>query len=133
MKLSRAKLQIAVDTLNISLERPFSPYNYQKDKLFISNVGHLCLNYYPGDGYRLSEILSIDGRESDWSDKMKLKEMDAYLQGMIRGIGLHGNYIGRLMIKNQLIQAGKTPTDSLYDEANVTAANALRNAIVKLD
>lgn len=114
MRITKDKLRSRVDTLNMMLERPMALFTPGATK---PNTGHLSLDIN-STGFRLVEQLDTGG-ERDWSSRLSGKEMDIFIDGIVRGIALRNEHIGVSLVKHKLEQGGLTASALLYSDDNV--------------
>lgn len=119
MRVTKDKLRSRVGTLNMMLERPMALYTPGYTK---SNTGHLSLDIN-STGFRLVEQLDTGG-ERDWSSRLSGKEMDIFIDGIVRGIALRNEHIGASLVKHKLEQAGLTSGALLYSDDSVIKLTA---------
>lgn len=101
------------------LERPMALFTPGETK---PNTGHLSLDIN-STGFRLVEQLDTGG-ERDWSQRMTGKEMDNFIDGIVRGLALRNEHIGAILVKNKLEKAGLTAAALLYSDDNVLKLTA---------
>lgn len=91
-RIDKAWLARRVSTLNVMLERPTCLWNPGAGA-GEQNVGHLQLDKGP-TGYKLEEITSPSGGATGWSPgRLSPKNMDLFIDGLIRGIFLRNAHI----------------------------------------
>ena len=125
-RITKEWLKSRVQTLNMLLERPmtiFSPGASASEQ----NVGHLSLDKDAG-GYRLVEIIG-GGMASSWSPRLQPKDMDLFIDGIVKGIALRNAHIGVILLKNEVEMAGLTPDAALYGSANAALLHSTKDGV----
>jgi hypothetical protein len=83
MRVTKQGLHSQVRVLNMLLKRP--------ETMFAENdswqLGHIMLDK-DATGFQLEEVASHYGSTNHLSNRMSASEMDNYLTGMLRGVGL---------------------------------------------
>lgn len=92
------------------------------------NVGHLTLDK-DSDGYKLVELVSTSGAEAGWSPRMKPKDMNLFIVGIVNGIGLRNVHIGAILLKANVEKAGLTPDAALYGDANAALLRSIKSVV----
>jgi len=89
---TRKRVEWKVQRLNAMLNRPMQAYTFELTddgtrKILHANVGHFLLSTWaPGDGwtrYTLSEIVNVNGGESNVTASLNIAEMHAYLSAIL--------------------------------------------------
>ena len=122
-RITKECLKSRVQTLNIMLERPTTIFSADATASQ-QNIGHLYLDKDAG-GYKLVEIISGNGAEANWSPRLQPKDMDLFIDGIVKGIALRNAHIGVILLKNEVELAGLTPDAALYDPSNVATLHKL--------
>lgn len=112
MRVTKNSIKSRVGTLNMMLERPMALFTPGETK---PNTGHLSLDIN-STGFRLVEQLDTGG-EREWSQRMTGKEMDNFIDGIVRGIALRNEHIGATLVKHKLEKAGLNADALLYSDA----------------
>lgn len=94
MRITKNSIKNRVDTLNMMFERPMALFTPGSPK---ANTGHLSLDIN-STGFRLVEQLDTGG-ERNWSGRLSGKDMDIFIDGIVRGIALRNEHIGRVLFK----------------------------------
>ena len=126
-RITKAWLKARVQTLNILLERPitiFSPGASASEQ----NIGHLSLDKDAG-GYKLVEIISSGGAEANWSPRLQPKDMDSFIDGIVKGIALRNVHIGVILLKNEVEMLGLTPDAALYGQGNAALLHSTKDGV----
>ena len=126
-RITKESLKSRVCTLNIMLERPTTIFSADATASQ-QNIGHLYLDKDAG-GYKLVEIISGNGAEANWSPRLQPKDMDLFIDGIIKGISLRNMHIGVKMINNELMRHANLPAVALYDPVNNDRLHELRNKV----
>lgn len=126
-RITKAWLKARVQTLNTMLGRPVALYNTNATAAD-QNIGHLSLDKNAA-GYRLVEIIGYGGVEANWSPRLQPKDMDQFIDGIVKGIALRNAHIGALLLKNEVEQVGLTPDAALYGTANAALLHSTKNGV----
>lgn len=124
---TKEKLKERVQSLNTLLERPTARWN---DDASVSecNVGFLDLEcQFSPTTYRLVEIISRAGAETDWSETMSAMEMRQFLDGMVKGIAIRNAQLGQVAAKNGLMRFGQPSDAPLYSDQLMADLHKLYN------
>jgi len=117
MRASKKSLQYRIQTINMMLERPESLFLSEPGvSPIVHAVGHLYLDKN-SDGYALEECTNAQGGSKMWGMRSTAKELDIFLMGITRGIGLRNAHIGELLMVNELTNAS-LPVGPMYGEEN---------------
>lgn len=126
-RITKDWLNSRVSSLNMLLERPMCIWN-PGAAVGEQNVGHLRLDK-DSTGYKLVEIVSPGGSEQPWSPRLDAKQLDQYIDGIVKGISLRNAHIGAMLLKNEVENAGLTPDAALYSNANVALLHSTKDGV----
>ena len=126
-RITKEWLKSRVQTLNMLLERPVALYNTNATAAE-QNIGHLSLDKDAG-GYKLVEIIGYGGAEANWSPRLQPKDMDLFIDGIVKGIALRNVHLGALLLKNEVEMMGLTPDAALYSNANVALLHSTKSGV----
>ena len=126
-RITKEWLKARVQTLNIMLDRPVCIFN-PGATASQQNIGHLSLDKN-STGYKLVEIVSGGGSESDWSPRLSPKDTDLFITGVVRGIALRNAQLAAMLIKNELLQHVKEQDVALYSPDNAHRLLKLREQV----
>ena len=126
-RITKEYLKARVSTLNMMLERPPTIFNHGA-AANEQNIGHLSLDK-DASGYKLVEIISSGGSEANWSERLTAKDMDLFIDGLIRGISLRNGHIAVTLLKAGVEDLGLTPDAALYSGRNNVLLHSTKDGV----
>ena len=117
MKITKRSLQSRIAHINALLGRPMEQFTSKVGEPTMFSVGHLNLDC-SAYGYALEEQTSVHGGVSLLVSGQTARQMDDFLQGIMRGIGLQKVFVTQQVIRAELVRVGLGAEDApLYHEA----------------
>ena len=126
-RITKAWLERRVTMVNTLLERPVALYNAGAAAAD-QNIGHLLFDK-DGGGYKLVEIIGYGGVERSWSKRLSPKDMDQFIDGIVKGIALRNAHIGVVLLKNEVEKLGLTPDAALYGTTNAALLHSTKDGV----
>lgn len=117
-RITRKVLQTRVHLINTLLERPTEQFLTKVGEQPVRfNLGHLTLGNDGFGGWALEEQTSHHGSVHVKVSGLSIREMDIFLDGLLRGIGLRNDHLGELVWGAKMIENELTSADApLYNK-----------------
>lgn len=116
-RTNRKSLQERLHLINTLLERPTEQFLTKVGEQPVKfNPGHLFLDHNFG-GWSLEEQTGVHGAVHVKASGLSIREMDIFLGGLLRGIGLQNEHLGEQAHRAKLVENGLTTVGTpLYNK-----------------
>jgi hypothetical protein len=116
MRVTKEALLSRLKTINLVLDRPL-----------YAAVGHLTVDH-TDDGYIVVEIMDEAGTTRNWSERGSAHDTNVMLEGIIHGIALRNEYLGRMLFNKRLNETDLAVGTASYSVENAATVHNIQES-----